>query len=255
MGIALQVLVNLSKLLESQDASACDAACVKWMVDLVKEHRPSLLDVSDPGNAHTMAVSIFALDLAAGKLPDDGIGRRRRREINGALAQALRIMDEQRLATGLSEAEVDLVKHAKVRLGGGRVQAIVTDVQTATAPAAVRGAWGAISAGPRLHDIDAVRDLRVGGGLGDEDLVRLALPDKDEIRTENLDPSVQAILSENATERRVDWVGMALIGVALVIPPMGLFMSGAAWAMEHKGRSMVLAALSVAGSLAWAMAS
>ena len=108
--LALQLFVNLNKLLGTSSVLT-QSSFAKSLVDLVKKHEPSLLDGHDVSNAHTAAVSAFALSLGFDQLRHDQPQSEWIAPLANVLASALSLADENLESLDAREVHIILQAH------------------------------------------------------------------------------------------------------------------------------------------------
>lgn len=107
--LALQLFVNLNKLLAQHPGASPGANYAKQLVDRIKQEQPQLLACSDPTNAHTHALSAFALGLGLRDLRDQDPNQAD--ALAPALHHALSIADEGLEQLGSEEVHLLLTAH------------------------------------------------------------------------------------------------------------------------------------------------
>ena len=70
--LALQLFVNLNKLIQPHACDGLGSHYAKRLVDRVRSEHPQLLACNDPSNAHTAALSAFALGIGLRELRQEG---------------------------------------------------------------------------------------------------------------------------------------------------------------------------------------
>lgn len=73
--LALQLFVNLNKLIQPHACTGLGSHYAKRLVDRVRSEHPQLLSCNDPSNAHTAALSAFALGIGLRELRQEGADR------------------------------------------------------------------------------------------------------------------------------------------------------------------------------------
>lgn len=108
--LALQLFVNLNKLLGTSSVLT-QSSFAKSLVDLVKTHDASLLEGHDVSNAHTAAVSAFALSLGLDQLRHDQPHSEWIAPLASVLASALSLADENLESLDAREVHIILQAH------------------------------------------------------------------------------------------------------------------------------------------------
>lgn len=107
--LALQLFVNLNKILGQFPGASPGANYAKQLVDRLKLDHPQLLACSDPTNAHTHALSAFALGVGLKELRAQNAEQAQ--ALAPALAYALEIADEGLEQLGEEEVHLVLTAH------------------------------------------------------------------------------------------------------------------------------------------------
>jgi hypothetical protein len=107
--LALQLFVNLNKILGQFPGASPGANYTKQLIDRLKVDHAQLLACSDPTNAHTQALSAFALGVGLKELRAQNIEQAD--ALAPALAHALAIADEGLEQLGEEEVHLVLTAH------------------------------------------------------------------------------------------------------------------------------------------------
>lgn len=108
--LALQLFVNLNKLIGQYSEAGLGSGYARQLVERVKVLHPELLSCSDPDNAHTAALTAFVLGIALRELRSQGGSQFTVHTVGQMLKDALDSADEH--LERLAPAEVHLVLQA-----------------------------------------------------------------------------------------------------------------------------------------------
>lgn len=113
--LALQLFVNLNKLLAQYSEAGLGSGYAKQLVDQVKTRHPELLACNDPSNAHTSALTAFAVGLGLHDLRHNNGSEFTQLTLGQMLKDALDRADEQLERLGESEIHLVLQAHEEYK--------------------------------------------------------------------------------------------------------------------------------------------